>query len=173
MSDLSELPDLTGKHVAIIATDHFEESELTTPRDQLEAAGADVRIFAPHEGTLQAMEGDVDKTISVRPVAEMVPSPASPLRDDLLPAIERVADAFWKGVTVVPSQSAGATDGLYLRNVGVPVFGVAGIEMQPEDDRSHGLDERVPVRSLYESREFWNALVKRLLGADRGRAAAR
>lgn len=66
MSDLSELPDLTGKHVAIIATDHFEESELTTPRDQLEAAGADVRIFAPHEGTLQAMEGDVDKTISVR-----------------------------------------------------------------------------------------------------------
>ncbi|MFO6453183.1 MULTISPECIES: type 1 glutamine amidotransferase domain-containing protein [unclassified Aeromicrobium] len=66
MSDQSDLPDLTGKRVAIIATDHFEESELTTPRDQLEAAGADVRIFAPHEGTLQAMEGDVDKTISVR-----------------------------------------------------------------------------------------------------------
>lgn len=63
---MSELPDLTGKRVAIIATDHFEETELTTPRDSLEEAGADVRIFAPHTGTLQAMSGDVDKTISVR-----------------------------------------------------------------------------------------------------------
>ncbi|MTB86846.1 type 1 glutamine amidotransferase [Aeromicrobium senzhongii] len=63
---MSDLPDLTGKRVAIIATDHFEESELTTPRDSLEDAGADVRIFAPHPGTLQAMQGDTDKTISVR-----------------------------------------------------------------------------------------------------------
>lgn len=63
---MSDLPDLTGKRVAIIATDHFEETELTTPRDSLEEAGADVRIYAPHTGTLQAMSGDVDKTISVR-----------------------------------------------------------------------------------------------------------
>ncbi|WP_286927972.1 MULTISPECIES: type 1 glutamine amidotransferase domain-containing protein [Aeromicrobium] len=63
---MSNLPDLTGKRVAIIATDHFEESELTTPRDELEAAGADVRVFAPHEGSLQAMQGDTEQTISVR-----------------------------------------------------------------------------------------------------------
>lgn len=63
---MSDLPDLTGKRVAIIATDHFEETELTTPRDSLEEAGAHVRIYAPHTGTLQAMSGDVDKTISVR-----------------------------------------------------------------------------------------------------------
>jgi len=63
---MSDLPDLTGKRVAIIATDHFEETELTTPRDDLEAAGADVRIFAPHTGSLQAMSGDVEQTITVR-----------------------------------------------------------------------------------------------------------
>ena len=93
----------------------------------------------------------------------MVPSPASPLRDDLLPSIETVAAAFWKDATVVPSMSAGATDGLYLRNIGVPVFGLSGIEIRPEDERSHGLNERVPVRSLYESREFWNAMVRTLV----------
>ena len=75
---------------------------------------------------------------------EMVPSPASPLRDDLLPTIERVAAAFWTDALVVPSMSAGATDGLYLRNIGVPVFGSAASRFRPEDDRSHGLNERVP-----------------------------
>jgi acetylornithine deacetylase/succinyl-diaminopimelate desuccinylase-like protein len=104
-----------------------------------------------------------DRTITVSTVYPLTPSPASPLRDDILPAIERVADAFWKGATAVPSQSAGATDGLYLRNAGVPVFGVGAIEIPPAEERSHGLNERVPVRSLYESREYWCTLVKTLL----------
>lgn len=110
---------------------------------------------------LEAVIADPSITIAI--TIPMVPSPASPLRDDLLPAIEKVAAAFWKDVTVIPSMSAGATDGLYLRNLGVPVFGVSGIEIQPEDERSHGLDERLPVRSLYESREFWDRMVKTLL----------
>lgn len=62
---MSELPDLNGKRVAIIATDHFEERELTTPRDALSAAGAQVRVYGPGHQPLQAMEGDVDKTITV------------------------------------------------------------------------------------------------------------
>jgi acetylornithine deacetylase/succinyl-diaminopimelate desuccinylase-like protein len=112
----------------------------------------------------QALERVVgDPTISLTTTTAMVPSPASPLRDDLLPAIEKVASAFWKDATVIPSMSAGATDGLFLRSIGVPVFGLSGIEIQPEDERAHGLDERVPVRSVYESREFWNQLVRTLL----------
>ncbi len=48
---MTTLPDLTGKRVAIIATDHFEETELTTPRDRLAEAGADEhaqRIVTDH-----------------------------------------------------------------------------------------------------------------------------
>ena len=104
-----------------------------------------------------------DSAITVSTTTPMVPSPASPLRDDLLPAIEKVASAFWKDVTVIPSMSAGATDGLYLRSIGVPVFGPSGIEIQPEDERAHGLNERVPVRSVYTAREFWNQMVRTLL----------
>lgn len=62
---MTTLPDLTGKRVAIIATDHFEETELTTPRDRLAEAGAEVRIYAPESGSIQAMQGDVDKSITV------------------------------------------------------------------------------------------------------------
>jgi acetylornithine deacetylase/succinyl-diaminopimelate desuccinylase-like protein len=112
----------------------------------------------------QALEAVVaDRSITITTLTPMTPSPPSPLRDDVLPPIERAAADFWPGATVVPGQSAGATDGLYLRNAGVPVFGVSAIEIQPDEDRSHGLNERVPVRSLYESREYWNALVRALL----------
>lgn len=134
---------------------------------QSATATVNCRVFpgVPEEEVKKVLESIVaDPTITVSTVYPMISSPASPLRDDLLPAIEKVAAAFWKDVTVVPSQSAGATDGLYLRNIGVPVFGLSGIEIAPEEERSHGLNERVPVRSLYESREYWNALVRTLVG---------
>jgi acetylornithine deacetylase/succinyl-diaminopimelate desuccinylase-like protein len=105
-----------------------------------------------------------DPTITLSTTYPMIPSPASPLRDDLLPAIEKVTTAFWPGSVVVPQMSAGATDGLYLRNANIPVFGPSGIEIAPEESRSHGLDERVPVASVYRAREYWNTLVRTLLG---------
>ena len=45
---------------------------------------------------------------------------------------------------------------------GVPVFGVSAIEISPEDERAHGLDEKVPVESVFRSREYWYELVKSL-----------
>ncbi|MBC8122647.1 MAG: type 1 glutamine amidotransferase [Gemmatimonadaceae bacterium] len=41
-------------HVAVIATDGFEESELTEPVRALKEAGADVEILAPKSGQIQA-----------------------------------------------------------------------------------------------------------------------
>ncbi|MGZ6754235.1 MAG: type 1 glutamine amidotransferase domain-containing protein [Nocardioides sp.] len=59
------MADLTGKRVAIIATDYFEEAELVRPRDALREAGAEVRVYAPGTDPIQAMEGDTDKTQQV------------------------------------------------------------------------------------------------------------
>jgi protease I len=66
---------LTGKIVAVVATDGFEQSELTEPRRALMEASAAVHVIAPHGGTIQGMrhheKGDkvkVDKTFDqVRP----------------------------------------------------------------------------------------------------------
>ena len=33
---------------------------------------------------------------------------------------------MWPGVPVLPIMSTGATDALYLRNAGIPVYGVSG-----------------------------------------------
>lgn len=61
---------LDGKRVAILATDGFEQSELTEPLRALEQAGARVDIVAPHDGRIQGMrhhdKGDsinVDRTL--------------------------------------------------------------------------------------------------------------
>lgn len=59
------MPDLSGKKIAIIATSHFEESELVTPRDELAAAGAEVKVYSTSTDPIQAVEGDTDPTRTV------------------------------------------------------------------------------------------------------------
>jgi len=59
------MTDLTGKTVAIIATDFFEEAELVSPRDALRAAGATVRVHSTGSGPIQAVEGDTSPTRQV------------------------------------------------------------------------------------------------------------
>ncbi len=56
------MADLSGKNVAIIAVDFVEDAELTTPRDRLSKAGAEVRVYSPEGAPIQAVEGDTDPT---------------------------------------------------------------------------------------------------------------
>jgi protease I len=42
-----------AKRIAILATDGFEQSELTGPRDGLKAAGFDVHVVAPKPGEIK------------------------------------------------------------------------------------------------------------------------
>jgi protease I len=56
---------LSGKKVAILATDGFEQVELTTPRDALKNAGATVEIVAPHGGEIQGFN-HLDKADKVK-----------------------------------------------------------------------------------------------------------
>jgi protease I len=49
---------LTGKKVAILATDGFEQSELLDPRQALEEAGATTTIISPNEGEIRGWNED-------------------------------------------------------------------------------------------------------------------
>jgi len=46
---------LSGKKVAILATDYFEEAELLSPREALQKAGASVEVIAPHSGEIKGL----------------------------------------------------------------------------------------------------------------------
>lgn len=48
---------LQNKKVAILATNAFEDSELTDPREAVEAAGATVQVIAPESGTIDGKKG--------------------------------------------------------------------------------------------------------------------
>ncbi len=53
---------LTGKRIAILATEGFEEVELTEPKQALEDAGAEVHIIAPEAGIKAGTIKAWDKT---------------------------------------------------------------------------------------------------------------
>jgi len=99
-------------------------------------------------------------TLSVTLDGQATDSPPSPLTPELMAAIEEVTESMWPGVPVVPTMSTGATDGLYFRNAGIPVYGVSGLFYQ--ETGAHGMNERIPVQSFYEGQEFLYRLVKRL-----------
>ncbi|MFN1834071.1 type 1 glutamine amidotransferase domain-containing protein [Balneola sp. MJW-20] len=50
--------ELNNKRVAILATNGFEEIELTSPRDELQDAGAETVIIAPDTGTIKSWHED-------------------------------------------------------------------------------------------------------------------
>jgi acetylornithine deacetylase/succinyl-diaminopimelate desuccinylase-like protein len=87
-------------------------------------------------------------------------SDASPWEPGIATAIERVAGAFWPGVAVIPRMSTGATDGAYVRNAGIPVYGVSGEFSDPNESRAHGQDERIEIRRFYDLVEYGKALVE-------------
>jgi protease I len=56
---------LDGFRVAVLATDGFEESELTEPVRALKSAGAGVTILSLKPGHIQGVRHDLDKTVRV------------------------------------------------------------------------------------------------------------
>lgn len=52
---MKDLP-LQGMRVAILATDGVEDSELREPRKALQEAGAETKLFAPKEGSIQSFK---------------------------------------------------------------------------------------------------------------------
>ena len=91
-------------------------------------------------------------------------SPASPLRPDLMKTIEQLSAKHFPGAIVLPQMETGATDGLFVRNAGVPVYGIKAEFDDPADSRAHGRDERLPAASYYAAVGFWYDLVMAVAG---------
>jgi acetylornithine deacetylase/succinyl-diaminopimelate desuccinylase-like protein len=89
-------------------------------------------------------------------------NPPSPLRPDVMGPLEKVVDEMWPGVPVIPIMDAGASDGAISRAAGIPTYGVPGVFIDINDDRSHGRDERLPAASFYEGVDFYYRFMKAL-----------
>ncbi|MGO9488787.1 MAG: type 1 glutamine amidotransferase domain-containing protein [Solirubrobacteraceae bacterium] len=58
--------ELSGKKVAILATDGVERVELEDPRAAVVAAGADTELLSVHDGEIQSMNHDIEPATRVR-----------------------------------------------------------------------------------------------------------
>lgn len=103
-----------------------------------------------------------DEKVKVTAKGRAVSSPASPINPEIMHTIEALAGELWPGVPVIPTMSGGYTDSRWLRNAGIPSYGVSGLFTDPAHSGVHGLNEQVGVKQLYDSKEFLYRLVKRL-----------
>jgi acetylornithine deacetylase/succinyl-diaminopimelate desuccinylase-like protein len=131
---------------------------------QRATANINCRIF-PGESveetraTLIATIADARVTVTpvppIRPLA--VPPPLDP---KIMRPAEKLVARYFPGVPLVPSMSTGATDGIFLEAIGIPVYGVPGFWGDPDGNGVHGLNERRSVRALYVGRDFLDDLIE-------------
>lgn len=109
--------------------------------------------------TLAGVIGDAAVKIALDPTGG-IEAPESPLRKDVMSAVERAVHVRAPGLAIVPGMSAGATDSMYFRSKGIPAFGVSATFMKPGDEFAHGLNERLPVATIDPGVRQWETVLR-------------
>lgn len=166
---LSTRPPYNAQMRTTCVATRLEAGHADNALPQLARALVNCRIL-PGETPQQTQETLVkvlaDPQIVVKPDRPDTGSEPSPLTSELRSAIESVGQKFWPGAPVIPVMIAGATDGRFLRNVGIPTYGHSGLASDIFENRAHGKDERVAVKSFFDGLEYQYQLLKRLGGGS-------
>jgi len=136
---------------------------------QLASAKVNCRIMPgePVDGVKATLERVLaDDQIAVKQIDQATLSAPSALSEGIIGPITQLSAEFFPGAVVLPIMSAGATDGSYLRNAGIPTYGHSGLANDIGESRAHGRDERVPVKSFFTGNEYLYRLVKLLAGGQ-------
>jgi acetylornithine deacetylase/succinyl-diaminopimelate desuccinylase-like protein len=137
---------------------------------QRAAANVNCRIFPGEtvEGTQAALEAAIGdpgvKVTLVPPVRPLAVPP--PLDPKIIGPAEKLVAKYFPGVPLVPTMSTGATDGIFLEAIGIPVYGAPGGWGDPDGNGVHGLNERKSVRSVFIGRDYVTDLVKLYANSD-------
>jgi acetylornithine deacetylase/succinyl-diaminopimelate desuccinylase-like protein len=124
------------------------------PGVKVEDVRQQLQTLAGPDVTVTAVEGS--QTPETAPTA---------IRQDILDAYKAAVATRFKNAPVVPYQSAGATDGAFLRANGIPVYGFGGLwSIVGEREGAHGLDERVNADGFHGQIPIWMEMLKRVAG---------
>jgi len=135
---------------------------------QLATAMINCRIFPGVDPN--AIKAELERVVADPEVVvtrndDYVASLASPLRPDVTAVYTRAVQALHPGMPVFPEMSTGASDARPFRVAGIPVYGTnGGWVVTPIDNRAHGKDERLPVKSLYDNVVHWELMLRDLAG---------
>lgn len=158
--------EVGGTRTRCVAT-RLEGGHADNALPQLARATVNCRILPgiPAKDVQADLQATVGDGVVVVPIGEGTPSPSSPLRADVVKAYTDSIHVRHPGTLIIPQMSAGATDGLFFRATGMPVYGVDGTWIViPDDERAHGRDERVPIKSFNENLDHWHDMLAKLAG---------
>ena len=114
------------------------------------------------------LQRTVGQEVEITPDPSFIgkPTPVPPIRQDVMRAYGKsVQQLHGPAMRVVPNMTTGTTDGSFFRAAGIPTYGVDGSwGISPDDERAHGLDERIPVRAMYDNVLHWETMVRELAG---------
>jgi acetylornithine deacetylase/succinyl-diaminopimelate desuccinylase-like protein len=131
---------------------------------QRATANVNCRIFPGEtvDGTQAALVAAIaDPGVKVTPVPPVRPIAVPPPLDPkiMVPA-EKLVAKYFPGTPLVPTMSTGATDGIFLEAMGIPVYGAPGGWGDPDGNGVHGLNERRSIRAVFVGRDFLTDLIK-------------
>ena len=110
------------------------------------------------QAALQTALADPQITVAIERRREGSTAPR--LTREIMAPVERAAARLWPGVPIIPTMTPGATDGRWLNNAGIPTYGMSGMFSTPGENNAHGLNEKIRVQSLYDGRDFLDAIVR-------------
>ncbi|HEY8259523.1 MAG TPA: M20/M25/M40 family metallo-hydrolase, partial [Gemmatimonadales bacterium] len=120
------------------------------------------------EGVRHTLERVIaDTQIAVTIANDPTPSPPSPLRPELMTAVEQITTAMWPGTVVLPVMDPWSSDCVHFRRAGIPTYGLSAVFADVDSITSHGKDEKVGVHEFYEGVEFMYRLIQSLGGTGR------
>jgi acetylornithine deacetylase/succinyl-diaminopimelate desuccinylase-like protein len=141
---------------------------------QTARANVNCRIFPGEDpqdvrNTLERVAADPKVTVTLVPQlgadGKPVPTvtvPPSALLPEVVHAMEKTINETYPGVPLVPTMSAGASDGKFTRTAGIPTFGIACMFFELGDNRAHGKDERIGTQDFYDGVNFTYKLTRAL-----------
>ena len=133
---------------------------------QRATANINCRIFPghPREQIMEELRRVVaDPAVQFKDVSQgSVATDASPIRADLVAAINKAVHLGYPGVPVFPTMSAGASDSMWFRNEHIPSYGVSPLFIKDSDRFAHGLNERIPVSGVRPGVAYMVSLISDL-----------
>jgi len=134
---------------------------------QKATANINCRIFPGEtvDGTLAKLKELAGPKVTVTANQPIRPIGIPPKLDAMITGpMKTVAAKYFPGVPLLPTMSTGATDGIFLEAIGIPVYGAPGVFVDSDFSGVHGLNERIRVESLYTGRDYLFDLVKAYAG---------
>jgi acetylornithine deacetylase/succinyl-diaminopimelate desuccinylase-like protein len=149
-------------HTTCVAT-QLEAGHAPNALPQRATATLSCRVMqgtTPEQVKARLEQAIADPQVAVAIVRRRDGSSPPELTAEIMEPVTAMAAELWPRAKVAPIMLAGATDGRFLMNAGIPTYGISGLFAKPDETNAHGLDEKIRVQSLYDGRAFLEGIIR-------------